>query len=227
MLRSHTRNVTWENYSSYAAKFYSISIAIFKRIDTFRTSESLRLDSNSSLLIDNAYRSETPSVSASFDSLIRAMIDVVSVVSDRHEDDQGKGRRGRGSERNCGRQLEGRSAVVRCHSRASDRLYAWKMGLVFIGIGWCTSCGRYALMFNAGPYWNCAYTAYTKAGWPCGSLRRPRVDVREPSIAEAVATRDSPRISRAYIPSWRLAARHVLLGIFINRIISSVAPLPG
>ena len=39
-------------------------------------------------------------------------------------------------------------------------------------------------MFNAGPYWNCACTAYTKAG------RADRVDVREPSIAEAAATRD-------------------------------------
>ena len=55
--------------------------------------------------------------------------------------------------------------------------------------------------------------------------RADRVDVREPGIAEA--TRDSPRISTAYILSRRLAARHALLGIFINRIISSVAPLPG
>lgn len=30
--------------------------------------------------------------------------------------------------------LGGRTASVRYHSRASDRLYAWKMGLVFIGI---------------------------------------------------------------------------------------------
>lgn len=76
------------------------------------------------------------------------------------------------------RRLEGRIAIVRCHSRASDRLYAWKMGLVFIGIAWCTSCGRYALMFNADPYWNCSCTSYTKPGSPIHVLARPRPRAR-------------------------------------------------
>ena len=155
-----------------------------------------------------------------FDLLARTnQRDVVSVVSERHEGDQGKGRRERGSERNSGRQLEGRTAIVRCHSGASDRLYAWKMGLVFIGIAWCTSCGRYALMFNAGPYWNCACTTYNESWlfWSRPPRRRPRV---WHSWGRGIP--DSPSILSTF--PWT-SSRVTLSAIFINRIISSVAPL--
>ncbi|KAK1117143.1 hypothetical protein K0M31_016949 [Melipona bicolor] len=62
---------------------------ISRECDAFQTSESLRLDSNFSLRNTNSKQtevSEMPS-SASLDSLTRAMTDVVSVVSERHEGD--------------------------------------------------------------------------------------------------------------------------------------------